>query len=46
METTDFNKLLLQTAFCCMACDGEIAPEEGKRLQFTIAYKIFLCRVA
>jgi len=30
METTIFNKLLLQTAFCCMACDGEIAPEEVK----------------
>ena len=28
METTGFNQLLLQTAFCCMACDGEIAPEE------------------
>lgn len=25
MKTTD---LLLKTAFCCMACDGEIAPEE------------------
>jgi uncharacterized tellurite resistance protein B-like protein len=23
-----FDKLLLQTAFICMACDGEIAPEE------------------
>ena len=22
------NKLLLRTAFCCMACDGEIAKEE------------------
>lgn len=22
------NELLLRTAFCCMACDGEIAPEE------------------
>lgn len=22
------NELLLKTAFCCMACDGEIAPEE------------------
>jgi len=28
MDTINFNKLLLQTAFCCMACDGEIAPEE------------------
>lgn len=25
---TNFNKLLLRTAFSCMACDGEIAPEE------------------
>lgn len=24
----DFNELLLQTAFCCMACDGNIAEEE------------------
>ena len=22
------NELYLKTAFCCMACDGEIAPEE------------------
>lgn len=22
------SELLLKTAFCCMACDGEIAPEE------------------
>jgi uncharacterized tellurite resistance protein B-like protein len=28
MGTVIFNKLLLHTAFCCMACDGEIAPEE------------------
>ncbi|MDR3235529.1 MAG: TerB family tellurite resistance protein [Prevotellaceae bacterium] len=28
MNTITFDKLLLQTAFCCMACDGEIAPEE------------------
>ena len=25
---TNFNNLLLRTAFSCMACDGEIAPEE------------------
>lgn len=24
----DFNELLLRTAFVCMSCDGEIAPEE------------------
>ena len=24
----DFNELLLQTAFCCMSCDGNIAEEE------------------
>ena len=23
-----FNELLLRTAFSCMACDGQIAPEE------------------
>lgn len=28
MENKDFNKLLLLTAFSCMACDGEIAGEE------------------
>jgi len=28
MNIEDFNQLFLQTAFCCMACDGEIAPEE------------------
>ena len=33
METTNFNNLLLQTAFCCMACDGEIAPEEVKLIK-------------
>ena len=24
----EINELYLKTAFCCMACDGEIAPEE------------------
>ena len=28
MGNKDFNKLLLLTAFSCMACDGEIAGEE------------------
>ena len=23
-----FEKILFLTSFCCMACDGEIAPEE------------------
>lgn len=28
MERNTINTLLLKTAFCCMACDGEIAFEE------------------
>ena len=28
MDGNTINTLLLKTAFCCMACDGEIAPEE------------------
>jgi hypothetical protein len=28
MENINFNKLLLQTAFSCMACDGDIDPRE------------------
>lgn len=28
METTIFNKLLLKSAFCCMACDGNIDQRE------------------
>ena len=28
METITFDKLLLKTAFCCMACDGEIDNRE------------------
>jgi len=28
MEGNSINILLLKTAFCCMACDGEIASEE------------------
>ncbi len=27
------NELLLKTAFCCMACDGEIAPEELEKIK-------------
>ena len=29
----DRNKIYLKTAFCCMACDGDIAPEEMKKIQ-------------
>jgi uncharacterized tellurite resistance protein B-like protein len=28
MEQISFNKLLLKTAFSCMACDGDIDPSE------------------
>ncbi|MCH8491343.1 MAG: TerB family tellurite resistance protein [Oceanicaulis sp.] len=28
MEQINFNKLLLKTAFSCMACDGDIDPKE------------------
>lgn len=28
METISFDKLLLKTAFCCMACDGKIDERE------------------
>jgi uncharacterized tellurite resistance protein B-like protein len=28
METITFDKLLLKTAFCCMASDGDIDPRE------------------
>ncbi len=24
----EINELYLKTAFCCMACDGDIAPKE------------------
>ena len=33
METLDFNKLLLKTAFCCMACDGDIDKREIKLIK-------------
>lgn len=29
----DFNKILLLTSVCCMACDGEIAKEEVEALK-------------
>jgi len=28
METISFDRLLLKTAFCCMASDGKIVPKE------------------
>ena len=33
METLNFNKLLLKTAFCCMACDGDIDKREVKLIK-------------
>jgi uncharacterized tellurite resistance protein B-like protein len=33
METKNFNKLLLKTAFSCMACDGEIDHREVKLIK-------------
>jgi uncharacterized tellurite resistance protein B-like protein len=33
METLHFNKLLLKTAFSCMACDGDIEKREIKLIK-------------
>lgn len=33
METITFNKLLLKTAFACMACDGDIDKREVKLIK-------------
>ncbi|MCK0125747.1 hypothetical protein MWU76_15255 [Gelidibacter sp. F2691] len=33
METISFNKLLLKTAFSCMACDGDIDKSEVKLIK-------------
>src|SRR5690606_7918186 len=33
METLHFNKLLLKTAFSCMACDGDIDKREIKLIK-------------
>ncbi|HEA29701.1 MAG TPA: TerB family tellurite resistance protein [Leeuwenhoekiella sp.] len=33
METVHFNKLLLKTAFSCMACDGDIDKREIKLIE-------------
>lgn len=40
MET---NELYLKTAFCCMACDGDIAPEELELIrEYTSNNELFL----
>lgn len=40
MET---NELYLRTAFCCMACDGDIAPEELELIrEYTSNNELFL----
>lgn len=36
MET---NELYLKTAFCCMACDGDIAPEEMEKIKIIDEFK-------
>lgn len=42
METLHFNKLLLKTAFSCMACDGDIDKREVKLIkQLQKEYKTF-----
>jgi len=33
MVTISFDKLVLKTAFCCMASDGEIHPKEVKKIK-------------
>ena len=33
MEALEFNKLLLKTAFSCMACDGDIDKREVKLIK-------------
>ena len=33
MEKKTINTLLLRTAFCCMACDGEVASEEVRLIK-------------
>lgn len=33
----DITELYLKTAFCCMACDGEIVPEEMEKIN-TLSY--------
>lgn len=37
-----FENILFLTSFCCMSCDGEIAPEEVKQLkEFSESKKLF-----
>ena len=41
MQTEDFKKLLFKTAFCVMACDGNIDEseiEEMKKIDSTTTY--------
>ena len=33
LNKMDRTKLYLKTAFCCMACDGEIAPAEMEKIK-------------
>lgn len=33
MDTISFDKLVLKTAFCCMASDGKIHPKEVKKIK-------------
>lgn len=33
MERQQFKQILFKTAFCCMACDGKIQPEEVEELK-------------
>ena len=35
----DIQELYLKTAFCCMACDGEIAPEEMEKIKDLSPFK-------
>jgi len=34
MEENDFKKLLFKTAFCCMACDGQIDEREINEMKY------------
>ncbi len=42
MEQTKFDKLLLNTAFCCMASDGAIDPKEIAQIKNVFSsYKLY-----
>jgi uncharacterized tellurite resistance protein B-like protein len=42
MEQTEFDKLLLNTAFCCMASDGAIDPKEIAQIKKVFSsYKLY-----